>query len=101
MKRIVGIETEYGCLVSGEQAAGNVDAWPARVKNHVFKRMKAGAIDLHYRDYEEPPAMAAFSAMAAGFTSTWGTSSTPHRSAARCAMPWPTNARAISSCRRR
>src|SRR6188472_3439018 len=60
MKRIVGIETEYGCLVTGEQAAGNVDAWPARVKNHVFKRMKAGAIDLHYRDYEEPPGNGGF-----------------------------------------
>jgi proteasome accessory factor A len=60
MKRIVGIETEYGCLVSGEQATGNVDAWPGRVKNHIFKRMKAGAIDLHYRDYEEPPGNGGF-----------------------------------------
>jgi proteasome accessory factor A len=60
MKRIVGIETEYGCLASGDQAVGNTDAWPARVKNHVFKRMQAGAIDLHYRDYEEPPGNGGF-----------------------------------------
>jgi hypothetical protein len=59
MNRIAGIETEYGCLVSGEQAA-SLDAWPARVKNHVFRRMKAGAIDLHYRDYEEPPGNGGF-----------------------------------------
>jgi proteasome accessory factor A len=60
MKRVVGIETEYGCLASGDQAIGNTDAWPARVKNHVFKRMHAGAIDLHYRDYEEPPGNGGF-----------------------------------------
>lgn len=55
MNRVVGIETEYGCLVNT-----GADAWPARVKNHVFKRMRAGAIDLHYRDYEEPPGNGGF-----------------------------------------
>ena len=56
MNRVVGIETEYGCLVSGEPS----DAWPARVKNHAFKKMRAGAFDLHYRDYEEPPGNGGF-----------------------------------------
>lgn len=56
MNRVVGIETEYGCLVSGEPT----DAWPARVKNHVFKKMRAGVFDLHYRDYEEPPGNGGF-----------------------------------------
>jgi proteasome accessory factor A len=60
MNRVVGIETEYGCLVSGEQAAGNFDAWPVRVKNHLFRRAKVGALDLHYRDYEEPPGNGGF-----------------------------------------
>jgi proteasome accessory factor A len=60
MNRIVGVETEYGCLVSGEQSSGNIDAWPARVRNHAFKKMRAGAIDLHYRDYEEPPGNGGF-----------------------------------------
>ncbi len=60
MNRIFGVEIEYGCLVTGEQAAGNIDAWPGRVKNHAFKRMRAGAIDLHYRDYEEPPGNGGF-----------------------------------------
>lgn len=60
MKRIVGVETEYGCLVTGDQTGGNSDAWPARVKNHIFKRMRSGAIDLHYRDYEEPPGNGGF-----------------------------------------
>src|SRR6201995_4379521 len=59
MNRVVGIETEYGCLVTGETGPGP-DAWPARVKNYIFKKAKAGALDLHYRDYEEPPGNGGF-----------------------------------------
>ena len=59
MNRVVGIETEYGCLVSGDPLHGP-EAWPARVKNHLFKKAKAGVIDLHYRDYEEPPGNGGF-----------------------------------------
>ena len=59
MNRVVGIETEYGCLVSGEAPHGP-DAWPARVKNYLFKKARAGVIDLHYRDYEEPPGNGGF-----------------------------------------
>src|SRR5258706_3535155 len=59
MNRVVGIETEYGCLVSGDPVHGP-DAWPARVKNYLFKKIKAGVIDLHYRDYEEPPGNGGF-----------------------------------------
>src|SRR5437660_12405403 len=54
MNRIVGIETEYGCLVSDAHTQGSADSWPVRVKNHVFKKARLGAIDLHYRYYEEP-----------------------------------------------
>src|SRR5438067_13058886 len=60
MNRIVGIETEYGCLVTEERAQGSADSWPVRVKNHVFKKARLGAIDLHYRDYEEPPGNGGF-----------------------------------------
>src|SRR5450432_4020342 len=60
MDRIAGIETEYGCLVSGDVAQPNGDAWPVRVKNYLFRKMRAGAIDLHYRDYEEPPGNGGF-----------------------------------------
>src|SRR6202789_2046501 len=59
MNRVVGIETEYGCLVTGDPLHGP-DAWPARVKNYLFKKAKAGVIDLHYRDYEEPPGNGGF-----------------------------------------
>ena len=60
MDRIAGIETEYGCLVGAEAAHPNGDAWPVRVKNHLFRKMRAGVIDLHYRDYEEPPGNGGF-----------------------------------------
>ena len=60
MNRIVGIETEYGCLVNDDHAPGTPDSWPVRAKNHVFRKAKLGAIDLHYRDYEEPPGNGGF-----------------------------------------
>ena len=60
MDRIAGIETEYGCLVHGEESRGYSDAWPVRVKNFLFRKGNVGAIDLHYRDYEEPPGNGGF-----------------------------------------
>jgi proteasome accessory factor A len=60
MDRVAGIETEYGCLVSLEEGRAHTDAWPVRVKNFLFRRAHAGAIDLHYRDYEEPPGNGGF-----------------------------------------
>ena len=60
MNRIVGIETEYGCLVADDSGQGSTDSWPVKVKNHLFKKSHAGAIDLHYRDYEEPPGNGGF-----------------------------------------
>ncbi len=60
MDRIVGLETEYGCLVSGPQATAGTESWPVRVKNHLFRQARVGALDLHYRDYEEPPGNGGF-----------------------------------------
>ena len=53
MDRVAGIETEYGCLVSNDESRAHTDAWPVRVKNYLFRKAQAGAIDLHYRDYED------------------------------------------------
>jgi proteasome accessory factor A len=58
--RIVGIETEYGCLVSGDARAKGGENWPAKVKNFLFRKRAVGALDLHYRDYEEPPGNGGF-----------------------------------------
>ena len=51
MDRIVGIETEYGCLLSEDEPHVNSELWPAKVKNYLFRKADAGTIDLHYRDY--------------------------------------------------
>src|SRR3954469_15723909 len=60
MDRVAGIETEYGCLVGTDEGRAHTDAWPVRVKNYLFRKAQAGAIDLHYRDYEEPPGNGGF-----------------------------------------
>src|SRR5476651_1424003 len=60
MDRIVGIETEYGCLLTDEAVHFSADVWPSKVKNYLFKKARAGVIDLHYRDYEEPPGNGGF-----------------------------------------
>jgi proteasome accessory factor A len=60
MDRIVGIETEYGCLLTDESTHFSADVWPAKVKNYLFRKAAAGSIDLHYRDYEEPPGNGGF-----------------------------------------
>jgi len=58
--RVAGLETEYGCLVSGDGPRGLPDVWPTRVKNYLFRERNVGAIDQHYRDYEEPPGNGGF-----------------------------------------
>src|SRR5213594_827139 len=58
VNRVVGLETEYGALV--HEAELSTEAWPARVKNYIFRQARAGALDLHYRDYEEPPGNGGF-----------------------------------------
>jgi proteasome accessory factor A len=60
MDRVVGIETEYGCLLSEDETHVNSELWPAKVKNYLFRKAAAGTIDLHYRDYEEPPGNGGF-----------------------------------------
>jgi proteasome accessory factor A len=60
MDRVVGIETEYGCLLSDDEPHANSELWPAKIKNYLFRRAAAGTIDLHYRDYEEPPGNGGF-----------------------------------------
>src|SRR6201981_2038935 len=60
MDRIVGIETEYGCLLSEAEPHVNSELWAAKVKNYLFRNAQVGTIDLHYRDYEEPPGNGGF-----------------------------------------
>lgn len=53
--RILGLETEYGCLV----AAGNAGALAA-IRNWFFAENRHGLIDLHDRGWDEPPGNGGF-----------------------------------------
>src|SRR5436189_3956311 len=46
--------------MSSEELRCNSEVWPAKVKNYLFNKARAGTIDLHYRDYEEPPGNGGF-----------------------------------------
>ena len=58
--RIVGIETEYGCLVSRRWLDGGQRSLAGQGEEFLFRERGVGAIDLHYRDYEEPPGNGGF-----------------------------------------
>jgi len=51
MNRIVGLETEYGCLTS--DLAGP-PAVIGRVRNWIFDKQRFGLADMHQRDWDEP-----------------------------------------------
>ncbi len=51
MNRIVGIETEYGCLTDDPSGP---PATVGRVRNWVFDIGRYGLADLHQRDWDEP-----------------------------------------------
>ncbi|MGA2174329.1 MAG: proteasome accessory factor PafA2 family protein [Verrucomicrobiota bacterium] len=51
MNRIVGLETEYGCLTP--EFPGSATA-VTRVRDWIFKEQRFGLIDVHQRDWDEP-----------------------------------------------
>ncbi len=51
MNRIVGLETEYGCLA--RDLPGSPGA-VTRVRDWIFARQRYGLIDIHQRDWDEP-----------------------------------------------
>jgi proteasome accessory factor A len=53
--RIVGIETEFGCLVH-DTDIGRPEAVVEAVKDHAFHDMRLGLLDLHARNYAFEPA---------------------------------------------
>src|SRR5262245_56175098 len=101
MDRIVGIETEYGCLLSEDEPHVNSELWPAKVKNYLFRKADAGTIDLHYRDYEEPPGNGGFLLNGGRLYLDMGTSSTRHRNVCICTILSRTSWLATICCNRR
>jgi proteasome accessory factor A len=59
-QRIVGIETEFGCMVRNDgkkkSRVGTAERIVEAVKDHAFLRRKLGLLDLHARDYAFEPA---------------------------------------------
>jgi proteasome accessory factor A len=51
MNRIVGLETEYGCLTSDFPGTPSAIT---RVRDWIFKDQRYGLIDVHQRDWDEP-----------------------------------------------
>jgi proteasome accessory factor A len=56
-RRITGLETEYGCLIS---AAGAGTSVIHRVRDWVFENHRYGLVDRHQRDWDEPPGNGGF-----------------------------------------
>jgi len=63
--RIVGIETEFGCMIQSQaiqtqRIKVSPEGVAARVRDYVFKNLELGIPDLHYRDWGEPPGNGGF-----------------------------------------
>lgn len=75
--RIMGLETEYGCLVgasdnepdaSSEKTRAAGRGRPARtperisnqIKDYIFEKQRLGLVDLHHRTHDEPPGNGGF-----------------------------------------
>ena len=57
-QRIVGIETEFGCMVQSDRLGGrgSSERMVEAVKDHAFLRKRLGLLDMHARDYAFEPA---------------------------------------------
>lgn len=57
-QRIVGVETEFGCMVRSDRFGGRgaSERIVEAVKDHAFLRRKLGLLDMHARDYAFEPA---------------------------------------------
>src|SRR5262245_16684476 len=57
MNRIVGLETEYGCLTSLPSGSGGA---VSRIRDWIFTQQRFGLMDVHQRDWDEPPGNGGF-----------------------------------------
>lgn len=77
MNRIVGLETEYGCLTNDPSGPPSA---VGRVRNWIFEKNRFGLADMHQRDWDEPAGNGGFLSTAAAPTWTWATLNIAHRS---------------------
>ncbi|MBI1821350.1 MAG: proteasome accessory factor PafA2 family protein [Nitrospirae bacterium] len=60
LSRIIGLETEYGCLINQENPRESPEKIAYRIKEHILKKKKLGLVDLHQRAHDEPPGNGGF-----------------------------------------
>ena len=60
LSRIIGLETEYGCLVNQENPGEPSEHIAHKIKDHILKKKKLGLADLHQRAQDEPPGNGGF-----------------------------------------
>jgi proteasome accessory factor A len=60
VSRIIGLETEYGCLINQEDPEASPEEISSLLKDHIFRKKKLGLIDLHQRAHDEPPGNGGF-----------------------------------------
>jgi proteasome accessory factor A len=58
--RIMGLETEYGCLINQDRSPESPERISHRIKEAIFKKKKLGLLDLHHRAHDEPPGNGGF-----------------------------------------
>src|SRR6266567_7078833 len=100
MDRIVGIETEYGCLLSEEEPHVNSELWPAKVKTTFSERPRPVRSICTIGITRNRRATEAFFLTVGVSTSTWGTSNTRRRSVCICTILSPTSWLETISCNR-
>lgn len=60
LKRIFGLETEYGLLINQDRP-DHSPSWIAhRLRDHIFQVQQRGVLDLHHRGHDEPPGNGGF-----------------------------------------
>ena len=60
LSRIIGIETEYGCLIHEDRPRESPERIAFRIKEAIFKKRRLGLMDLHHRGHDEPPGNGGF-----------------------------------------
>ncbi len=58
--RIFGIETEFGCLTPSNHLIGSPESVAHRIKDNIFQKQRLGLLDMHHRDWGEPPGNGGF-----------------------------------------
>jgi len=60
LKRIFGLETEYGLLVHQDRPDHSPTWFAHQIRDHIFHIQRQGVLDLHHRGHDEPPGNGGF-----------------------------------------